>query len=160
MEGDRELCLDAGMDDYLAKPITTAAIDEMLARWLPEASPVPPRTLEPDKIAELRSAFPGSEIAEFVVHLQREVDSQLHRVSKALTEHHRAEAAAAAHRILSSARMIGASALIEVAAELEAAARTDLLQARNVEERVREQWRRAYAALNAELLTGRRQTSL
>jgi CheY-like chemotaxis protein/HPt (histidine-containing phosphotransfer) domain-containing protein len=155
MEGDRERCLEAGMDDYLAKPITTAAIDEMLSRWLPEESKITERTLEPDKIAELQSAFPGSEIAEFVVHIQREVDSQLHRVNKALTEHHRAEATAAAHRILSSARMIGASGLIEAAAELEAAARTDLRQARNLQERAREQWRRAYAALKDELLTSR-----
>ncbi|NVI82725.1 response regulator [Janthinobacterium sp. BJB401] len=33
--GDRELCLDAGMDDYLAKPYTRAALLEILARWRP-----------------------------------------------------------------------------------------------------------------------------
>ncbi|WP_070257599.1 response regulator, partial [Janthinobacterium lividum] len=33
--GDRELCLDAGMDDYLAKPYTRAALLAMLARWRP-----------------------------------------------------------------------------------------------------------------------------
>jgi signal transduction histidine kinase len=32
---DRQLCLDAGMDDYLAKPITFAVFAEMLQRWLP-----------------------------------------------------------------------------------------------------------------------------
>lgn len=32
---DRQLCLDAGMDDYLAKPITFAVFAEMLERWLP-----------------------------------------------------------------------------------------------------------------------------
>ncbi|UQV43937.1 response regulator [Janthinobacterium lividum] len=36
--GDRELCLDAGMDDYLAKPYTRAALLAVLARWRP--SPV------------------------------------------------------------------------------------------------------------------------
>ncbi|MDZ5637034.1 response regulator [Janthinobacterium sp. GMG1] len=33
--GDRELCLDAGMDDYLAKPYTRAALLAVLARWHP-----------------------------------------------------------------------------------------------------------------------------
>uniref|UniRef100_UPI001BFDE508 response regulator n=1 Tax=Janthinobacterium sp. JC611 TaxID=2816201 RepID=UPI001BFDE508 len=31
--GDRELCLDAGMDDYLAKPYTRSALLAALARW-------------------------------------------------------------------------------------------------------------------------------
>ncbi|MEG1329068.1 MAG: Hpt domain-containing protein, partial [Janthinobacterium sp.] len=38
--GDRELCLDAGMDDYLAKPYTRAALLAVLARW--RAAPAAP----------------------------------------------------------------------------------------------------------------------
>jgi signal transduction histidine kinase/ActR/RegA family two-component response regulator len=34
MQGDREQCLAAGMDDYLAKPFTRDALGAMLARWL------------------------------------------------------------------------------------------------------------------------------
>jgi signal transduction histidine kinase/CheY-like chemotaxis protein/HPt (histidine-containing phosphotransfer) domain-containing protein len=37
MEGDRERCLEAGMDDYLSKPFTREALAGMLARYLPRA---------------------------------------------------------------------------------------------------------------------------
>ncbi len=41
MAGDRQKCLDAGMDDYLAKPVTRAQLDECLTRWLPSLTEAP-----------------------------------------------------------------------------------------------------------------------
>ncbi len=36
MEGDREKCLEAGMDDYIAKPVNPKAVAEVIERWLAE----------------------------------------------------------------------------------------------------------------------------
>ncbi|HEY9793375.1 MAG TPA: response regulator [Candidatus Obscuribacterales bacterium] len=38
-EGDREKCLQAGMDDYVTKPLTLEAFKGMLDRWLPHNPP-------------------------------------------------------------------------------------------------------------------------
>jgi two-component system sensor histidine kinase/response regulator len=42
MEGDRERCLAAGMDDYIAKPVDSDKLDQLLRRWLPEPEPTAP----------------------------------------------------------------------------------------------------------------------
>ncbi|MGH9559566.1 MAG: response regulator, partial [Bryobacteraceae bacterium] len=34
MTGDRERCLEAGMDDYLAKPVSIAGLEQAIARYL------------------------------------------------------------------------------------------------------------------------------
>src|ERR1019366_4993761 len=34
MEGSRELCLEAGMDDYISKPVKRGEICEVLRKWL------------------------------------------------------------------------------------------------------------------------------
>jgi CheY-like chemotaxis protein len=41
MVGDREKCLEAGMDDHIPKPVRMDALHRTLARWLP-AGAVPP----------------------------------------------------------------------------------------------------------------------
>jgi HPt (histidine-containing phosphotransfer) domain-containing protein len=35
MAGDRQRCLDAGMDDYLSKPVSREQLENCLQRWLP-----------------------------------------------------------------------------------------------------------------------------
>lgn len=51
MNGERERCLEAGMDDYLAKPIDIAELSRVLDAWMDGASaPAPggniPRSAE------------------------------------------------------------------------------------------------------------------
>jgi CheY-like chemotaxis protein/HPt (histidine-containing phosphotransfer) domain-containing protein len=55
MQGDRERCLEAGMNDYVSKPVSPQALTEVLARWLPKkndesgfnAEETPPPVLHP-----------------------------------------------------------------------------------------------------------------
>src|SRR5262249_44753519 len=48
MGGDREKCLEAGMNDYLAKPIDPDKLFQALLRW------IPPRTAAPNVAAAPR----------------------------------------------------------------------------------------------------------
>jgi CheY-like chemotaxis protein len=34
MQGDRDPCLQAGMDDYLSKPVSREPLERVLSRWI------------------------------------------------------------------------------------------------------------------------------
>jgi TMAO reductase system sensor TorS len=46
---DRQICLDAGMDDYLSKPFSMKQLDSILSRWLPQdaGETLPPGQITP-----------------------------------------------------------------------------------------------------------------
>src|SRR5262249_39697196 len=52
MQGDREHCVAAGMDDYLSKPIQSAAVETVLQQWTSShgdaAAATPPSPPAPD----------------------------------------------------------------------------------------------------------------
>jgi len=41
MVGDRSKCLDAGMDDYVVKPIRAAELSDAVRRAVPDAGQLP-----------------------------------------------------------------------------------------------------------------------
>jgi CheY-like chemotaxis protein len=49
MSGDRENCIAAGMDDYVAKPVSRHTIVEALTQWLPEKGVRPAATASLDR---------------------------------------------------------------------------------------------------------------
>ncbi len=46
MPEDREKCLQAGMDDYLSKPIRPESVAQILGKWLPSKQELPPVSSE------------------------------------------------------------------------------------------------------------------
>lgn len=36
MQGDKEKCLSAGMDDYISKPVSEKSLEDILKKWLPD----------------------------------------------------------------------------------------------------------------------------
>jgi CheY-like chemotaxis protein len=49
MKGDRERCMEAGMDDYLSKPFTQATLQDIVCRWVAAGNrPIREATVNPD----------------------------------------------------------------------------------------------------------------
>jgi two-component system sensor histidine kinase/response regulator len=151
MEGAREECLQAGMDDYVAKPFGELDIQRVIARWLPESAPV----LNPERLAEMRTLFPGEEAGAMLRELAATITADMQAVAAALTAGDADAVGAAAHRIGGSAQLLGASALIDAALKLERLTKDRVSAAGPIGERplevLRRHWSTTLAAIETEI---------
>lgn len=58
IQGDREKCLAAGMNDYLPKPVTSQAVVEVLKKWLPKDRNEAERMKNEQRVARPKTAEP------------------------------------------------------------------------------------------------------
>lgn len=139
MPEDRQRCLDAGMDDYIVKPITRLALHAVLARHLPADAPLtaPPTC---GNAPAVPSAFDSHHlhgtaqgqaevIAEIIAMAMSDLPDKLRMVDDALDAGDAKGLAQALHSLSGIAGSVGGQALGELARQLEKRARNGELTA-------------------------------
>jgi PAS domain S-box-containing protein len=138
MKGDRERCLEAGMNDYISKPVQPQALVETIGRWLGERSAVEAKAssagARDDKEVfdqrELMDRLGGDEeiFREIVVTFLEDAPLQVEKLKQALREGDAAWVERQAHSLKGSAMNMAGKALQTVALEMEVAGKEGNLQ--------------------------------
>jgi two-component system sensor histidine kinase/response regulator len=154
MQGDREKCLEAGMDAYLAKPIRLEDLAQVLQR-------VPTRVEEPVRPAINRAALQhfhkmmgedSDALGDLIDSFLTEAPKLLRQIREALAAGETSMLQRAAHTLKSNAALFGAEALALLCKELELMAREGALA--KAEEKIGQivqEWKRVQLALEEEL---------
>jgi CheY-like chemotaxis protein/HPt (histidine-containing phosphotransfer) domain-containing protein len=147
MQGDREKCLEAGMNDYVSKPISSQALVEALEKWLPKepAATTGQITGKPEEAAAVSVEEPDTQVfdkADMMARLMGDEDLARRVVAVFLEDIPRqievlkgyreagdvASAELQAHSIKGASGNVGGEALRAVAFELEKAAKNGDLE--------------------------------
>ncbi|MFF9819302.1 response regulator [Streptomyces sp. NPDC014006] len=118
---DRERCLDAGMDDYISKPITADELEQALSRWTPPADDDPSASISA-RLTELRGTGSQDElrlVEQLVDHFLTRAPEMTSALFHALDRHDAHEIAELAHSLKGAAGNIGAHSLAASCQELE-----------------------------------------
>ena len=145
MEGDRELCLAAGMDDYVSKPIRIKELVNALNQCGSVASgeaggvvmgeikdvPKPEQAaevLDKEKLEELKTVVGGQEFfVELLEAFLEDAPQLVAELQQGLVERDSAVLMRAAHSLKSNSADFGAVNLSDLCRELEAIGRADSL---------------------------------
>jgi PAS domain S-box-containing protein len=167
MEGDREECLEAGMDDYLSKPIRLDDLARALARCRPLARTGAQRTvpggsgtgsretLDHAALESLVSSFGGGDegwgtVRELLDTFLEDAAAQIATLRDAIERGDAEEAQRTAHTLKSSSATFGANSFAELCRELETLGRREEFDAApELLERAENEWERLEKALAA-----------
>ncbi|MGI8911594.1 MAG: response regulator [Rubrobacteraceae bacterium] len=164
MQGDREKALQAGMDDYIVKPVRVEELDTVLARWVAGAEPAPDGkgetlpedelALDPEVISGLRDLEEGSPglLEELVEMFLEDAPPRIEVLGVAVEEGDAHSVERISHSLKGSSGNMGGRRMSEVSEKLQiAGASADLEQAPDLLSSLREEFDRMREALRAEI---------
>ena len=117
MKGDRERCLEAGMDDYLSKPLRPDALDEVLERWL-GVEPAIEAFIDAARMRTFRDDYPDivDQLLDLFLTSTPPLIDELHAALAAGDDD---ELRRAAHKLKGSCQNIGATFMATLCRSIE-----------------------------------------